>query len=218
MNNSKLQTAKSLYLKQHVDNPIDWWTWSEDAFQQAAKDKKVIFLSIGYSSCHWCHVMGHESFASEEVAEYVNENFICIKVDREEHPEVDQYYQKMAQMMSRQGGWPLSVFLTHEKKPIFIGTYFPLKDSQKVPSFLNVCKEIIKFFAAKQSTILETAKELETQISLLTKPKEQVSFDGHFPSASSLLKALEAYSDSLNGGYGKAPKFPQFAFFEAMIE
>jgi uncharacterized protein YyaL (SSP411 family) len=218
MKNSRLQSSQSLYLKQHQENPIDWWTWDEKAFQEAAKDKKVIFISIGYSSCHWCHVMGHESFSSEEVADYVNENFICIKVDREEHPEVDQYYQKMAQVMNRQGGWPLSVFLTHDKKPIFIGTYFPLKDTQNVPSFLNVCKEIIKYFAAKQSVILATAKDIQEQLEKIPLPKENVPFEGHFPSASSLLKALEAYADIQHGGYGKAPKFPQFAFFEAMIE
>lgn len=218
MKKSQLSDSNSLYLKQHVENPVDWWTWSNVAFEQAAKDKKVIFISIGYSSCHWCHVMSHESFSSEEVADYLNENFICIKVDREEHPEVDQYYQKMAQMMNRQGGWPLSVFLTHEKKPIFIGTYFPLKDTKNVPSFLNVTREIIKFFASKQTTILNTAKELETKIIHPLMPKESVAFEGHFPSASSLLKALEAYADTQNGGYGKAPKFPQFSFLEAMIE
>lgn len=218
MKKSKLDESKSLYLKQHVDNPVEWWPWCNQAFEQAAKDKKVIFLSIGYSSCHWCHVMNHESFSSEEVADYLNENFICIKVDREEHPEVDQYYQKMAQIMNRQGGWPLSVFLTHEKKPIFIGTYFPLTDQNKVPSFLNVSKEIIKFFAAKQSKIISDAKELESKMNLISEPKELVQFNGHFPSASGLLKALEAYADSEYGGFGKAPKFPQFSFYEAMIE
>lgn len=218
MKNSRLSQSNSLYLKQHMDNPIEWWPWCHEAFDEAAKDKKVIFISIGYSSCHWCHVMGHESFSSEEVADYLNENFISIKVDREEHPEVDQYYQKMAQLMNRQGGWPLSLFLTPDKKPIFIGTYFPLSDQNKVPSFLNVSKEIIKYFSTKQSNIFSTAKEIEESIALLPEPKEAVNFNGHFPSAASLLKALEAYADTEHGGYGKAPKFPQFAFYEAMIE
>lgn len=218
MKKSKLLDSKSLYLKQHVENPVDWWCWSDEAFNQATKDKKVIFISIGYSSCHWCHVMSHESFSSEEVADYLNENFICIKVDREEFPEVDQYYQKMAQFMNRQGGWPLSIFLTHDKKPIFIGTYFPLADQKNVPSFLNVTKEVIKYFSNKQSQILSSAKEIEEKIQLVTLPAEKVSFEGHFPSASSLLKALEAYADTKDGGYGKAPKFPQFSFLEAMIE
>lgn len=218
MKNTKLAESQSLYLKQHENSPIDWHLWGNEAFEIADKDKKVIFISIGYSSCHWCHVMNHESFSSHEVADYLNENFISIKVDREERPEVDQYFQKMAQVMNKQGGWPLSVFLTPDKKPIFIGTYFPMVDRNNVPSFLTLTKEIIKYFSHKQHEISQSAKLIEEKVTQVWMPKENVNFEGHFPSASSLLKALEAYSDQVNGGYGKAPKFPQFSFWEAMIE
>lgn len=218
MKNSKLALSQSLYLKQHFDSPIDWHTWSNEAFDMANKDKKVIFISIGYSSCHWCHVMNHESFSSLEVADYLNENFISIKVDREEHPDIDQYFQKMAQLMNKQGGWPLSIFLTPEKKPIFIGTYFPLQDRTNVPSFLSLTKEIIKYYALKKQDIINNAIKVEDKIKEQWLPKENVQFEGHFPSATSILKALQAYGDVVHGGYGKAPKFPQFSFWEAVIE
>lgn len=218
MKKSRLSQSQSLYLKQHTENTIDWWPWCNEAFEEAAKDKKVILISVGYSSCHWCHVMSHESFSSEEVGDYLNENFICIKVDREEYPDIDQYYQKTAQLMNKHGGWPLNIFLTPDKRPIFCGTYFPLKDRSNVPSFLTISKEIIKYFSQKQQDILKNAQDLESKIAMQVMPKEKVNFEGHFPSASNILKALLAYADQHNGGYGKAPRFPQFSFWEAVTE
>ncbi|MFX1464779.1 MAG: thioredoxin domain-containing protein, partial [Promethearchaeota archaeon] len=120
-----LSNEKSPYLLQHVKNPVDWYPWSETAFKKAKDENKPIFLSIGYSTCHWCHVMAHESFEDKEVAELMNEIFISIKVDREERPDIDKVYMTVCQMMTGSGGWPLTIIMTPDKKPFFAGTYFP---------------------------------------------------------------------------------------------
>lgn len=126
-NQNKLINEKSPYLLQHAHNPVDWYAWGEEAFQKAKQEKKPIFLSIGYSTCHWCHVMARESFSDEEVAKYLNEHFVSIKVDREERPDIDSVYMKVCQMMTGHGGWPLTIFMTPDKVPFFAGTYFPKK-------------------------------------------------------------------------------------------
>jgi len=122
---NRLIYEKSPYLLQHVENPVDWYTWGEEAFQKAKKEDKPIFLSIGYATCHWCHVMAHESFEDEEIAQVLNAYFIAIKVDREERPDIDKIYMSVCQAMTGRGGWPLSIFMTHEGKPFFAGAYFP---------------------------------------------------------------------------------------------
>ncbi len=125
-NLNRLSKEKSPYLLQHATNPVDWYPWGEEAFEKAKKENKPIFLSIGYSSCHWCHVMEHESFADEKVAAYMNEHFVNIKVDREERPDVDHVYMEVTRLFTRgRGGWPNTVLMTPEKKPFFAGTYFP---------------------------------------------------------------------------------------------
>jgi len=129
MKDNLLINETSLYLLQHAQNPVDWHAWNEEALGRAKKENKPIFLSVGYSSCHWCHVMAHESFENEEVAAMLNERFICIKVDREEHPGVDQFYMNVVQAMTGSGGWPLTVIMTPEKIPVFGGTYFPKNKS-----------------------------------------------------------------------------------------
>jgi len=125
MGENKLGNESSPYLLQHAQNPVDWYAWNEEALGRAKKENKPIFLSVGYSSCHWCHVMAHESFEDEETAKIMNENFVNIKVDREERPDLDDIYQKVCQMSTGQGGWPLSVFLTPDQRPFYDGTYFP---------------------------------------------------------------------------------------------
>ena len=122
---NRLSQEKSPYLLQHANNPIDWYPWGEEAFNKAEKEDKPIFLSIGYSTCHWCHVMAHESFEDEGVARYMNDHYVAIKVDREERPDIDSVYMKICQMMTGQGGWPLTIVMTPEKRPFFAGDLFP---------------------------------------------------------------------------------------------
>src|SRR5215471_5359606 len=143
---NRLAREKSPYLLQHQYNPVDWYAWSEEAFARARQENKPLFLSIGYSTCHWCHVMERESFESEEVAEFLNQNFVCIKVDREERPDVDKIYMTFVQSTTGQGGWPLNVFLTPELKPFYGGTYFPPDQRFGRPSFLQVLKQIAQLW------------------------------------------------------------------------
>ena len=126
---NRLKQEKSPYLLQHGENPVDWYPWGEEAFQRAAREDKPVFLSIGYSTCHWCHVMAHESFEDEEVAGLLNREFVCIKVDREERPDVDAVYMSVCQAVTGSGGWPLTIFMTPEQIPFFAGTYFPKRGS-----------------------------------------------------------------------------------------
>ena len=126
---NRLINEKSPYLKQHAYNPVDWYPWGEEAFEKAKKEDKPIFLSIGYSTCHWCHVMEKESFEDEEIVKILNENFVPVKVDREERPDIDSIYMNVCMMMTGHGGWPLTVFLTPDKKPFYAGTYFPKESS-----------------------------------------------------------------------------------------
>ena len=138
----RLARATSPYLLQHADNPVDWWEWSEEAFDEARRRALPIFLSIGYSACHWCHVMAHESFENDEIAAYLNENFVSIKVDREERPDIDSVYMDATVAMTGHGGWPMSVFLDHEGRPFYAGTYFPPEPRHQMSSFPQVLQAI----------------------------------------------------------------------------
>ena len=144
-----LANEKSPYLLQHAHNPVDWMPWGEAAFDKARKEEKPIFLSIGYSTCHWCHVMERESFESEEVAAILNEKFVCVKVDREERPDVDLTYMTYAQAVNGGGGWPLSVWLTPDLKPFFAGTYFPPEDRGGRMGFKSLCNKIARSVAGR---------------------------------------------------------------------
>ena len=135
---NRLAQEKSPYLRQHADNPVDWFPWGEEAFAKARAEQKPIFLSIGYSTCHWCHVMAHESFENPEIAALLNAGFVAIKIDREERPDVDRVYMTYVQAMTGSGGWPMSVWLTPELKPFFGGTYFPPEDRSGRPGFGSV--------------------------------------------------------------------------------
>ena len=135
---NRLAHETSPYLLQHANNPVDWYPWGPEALERAQREQKPIFLSIGYSACHWCHVMEHESFEDEKVAAALNERFVNIKVDREERPDLDQIYMAAVQLMTQHGGWPMSVWLTPDLKPFYGGTYFPPNDRQGMPSFLRV--------------------------------------------------------------------------------
>jgi uncharacterized protein YyaL (SSP411 family) len=214
MSENLLHLEKSLYLKQHAENPVHWLPYGPAALQKARDLNRPIFISIGYSSCHWCHVMAHESFEDEATAKLLNEHFISIKVDREEFPDLDHYYQLACNVTTGRGGWPLNVFLTPEAKPFFVGTYFPKKSQSGIPSFQDIIKHIMDLNQSNPKSIQETAENLVAEITKPNSEQKKIEFQGHFPAPSAILNALKNYADVANGGYGKAPKFPHFAFYE----
>lgn len=206
-----LSGETSPYLKQHMYNPVDWYPWGNDAFNKAKDENKPIFLSIGYSTCHWCHVMAHESFEDEKTAQYLNENFVSIKLDREERPDLDQIYQHVIQMMGRRGGWPLSIFMTPDKKPFFAGTYFPSVRKYGMDSFSEILEKIVNLYKKRRHDLVHTGNQVIDAL-------EKISLKSRTPSENEITKdmlqlamvSLEPSFDSLNGGFGGAPKFPNF--------
>src|SRR6059036_3673007 len=161
---NRLALEKSPYLLQHAHNPVDWFAWGDEAFAKAKREDKPIFLSIGYSTCHWCHVMERESFESEELAEFLNEHFVSIKVDREERPDVDKIYMTFVQSTTGSGGWPLNVFLTPDLKPFFGGTYFPPDNRYGRGSFLQVLQQINQVWQTRHSEITNSAQEIHARL------------------------------------------------------
>ncbi|MFB5647075.1 MAG: thioredoxin domain-containing protein, partial [Candidatus Nitrosomaritimum yanchengensis] len=157
MTKNHLSNETSPYLLQHANNPVHWYAWNDEALARAKKENKPIFLSIGYSACHWCHVMAHESFENEDVAQFMNENYVNIKVDREERPDIDDIYQKVCQIATGQGGWPLSIFLTPDQKPFYVGTYFPVLDSYGRPGFGSILRQLSQAWKEKPSDIEKSA-------------------------------------------------------------
>lgn len=215
---NRLHQEKSLYLKQHEKNPVHWWPYSKEAFLEAKNKNLPIFISIGYSSCHWCHVMAHESFENEATAQILNQNYINIKIDREEFPDVDSYYQKACQAFGGNGGWPLSVFLTPESEPMFVGTYFPNEPRNGMPSFNQVSTDLSNAYKNKDQKFLENARKAKEIINQKPIMGQKVDFSGHFPPPAAVLNALKEYQDNRYGSYGAAPKFPHFSFFEWALE
>ena len=218
MSENKLRFEKSLYLKQHAENPIHWWPYSQQALDKAKELNKLIFVSVGYSSCHWCHVMAHESFENVETAAFLNEHFISIKIDREEYPDLDHYYQTACSILTGRGGWPLSLFLTPDGKPFFAGTYFPKVARQGMPSFMEILKQVTDAWKSNPEQLQNTANQLVEEIKKPIELEKKVEFKGHFPAPSAIMNALKNYADEKNGGYGKAPKFPHFSFYEWACE
>src|SRR5438270_6634206 len=159
----------SPYLRQHANNPVDWYPWGPEALRQARQLDRPIFLSIGYSACHWCHVMEHESFEDPAIGKILNDNFIAIKVDREERPDLDQIYMTAVQLMTRHGGWPMSVFLTPDLKPFYGGTYFPPDDRHGMPSFRRVLDAVVQAWANKRELVAQQADDLTTHIHAATR-------------------------------------------------
>lgn len=216
---NRLKDEQSQYLRQHMNNPVHWWSYGPDAINEAQKTEKPIFLSVGYSTCHWCHVMAHESFEDSQTAKYLNEHFIPIKVDREEHPDLDQYYQLACQAVTGHGGWPLSAFTTPDLKPFFVGTYFPKTSaSPDRPTFMNVLENLKNTYEKNRGEIQKNAEHLEKVISEPPQISQKIEFQGHFPAPEAILRAIENYADKDYGGYGPEPKFPHFAFNEWAIE
>jgi uncharacterized protein len=198
----------SPYLLQHAHNPVNWYGWNDDALQKAKDENKPIFLSIGYSACHWCHVMAHESFENEDVAEFMNENFINIKVDREERPDIDDIYQKVCQIATGQGGWPLSLFLTPDQKPFYVGTYFPVLDSYGRPGFGSICRQLSQAWKEKPKDIEASAEKFTSALHKTEKVQTTKLERTILDEAAMNLFQL---GDASYGGFGSAPKFPNAA-------
>ena len=209
MAENKLINETSPYLLQHASNPVDWHAWNDEALQRAKDEKKPIFLSIGYSSCHWCHVMAHESFENDEVAKFMNENFVNIKVDREERPDIDDIYQKVCQIATGRGGWPLSIFLTPDQRPFYVGTYFPVLDSYGRPGFGSICRQLAQAWKEKPDDIKRSADNF---LSALQKT-ETVSTPSKLERVLLDEAAMNLFQlgDAVYGGFGSAPKFPNAA-------
>jgi len=205
---NRLKEESSPYLRQHAHNPVDWYPWGVEALSRARSEDKPILLSIGYSACHWCHVMEHESFENPEIASLMNANFINIKVDREERPDLDQIYQNVAQLMTRSGGWPLTVFLTPDLKPYFGATYFPPEDRQGRPGFPRVLQALSDAYQNDRASVTENARRLTDAIGQITATRTE----GHKrPDAASMRKVIDSLMKSVDwpdGGFGAAPKFP----------
>lgn len=204
---NRLIHETSPYLLQHAHNPVDWHAWGEDALERARREDKPILLSIGYSACHWCHVMEKESFEHEAIARLMNDNFINIKVDREERPDLDTIYMNAVQMMTGHGGWPMTVFLTPEGKPFYGGTYYPPTDRSGMPGFPRILISIAEAYRDKRDEIAESADSLLTHLKSLDSMQQQESELGaDIPdgAANQLLRML----DPDDGGFGRAPKFP----------
>lgn len=202
-----LKNQTSPYLLQHADNPVHWYPWCKEAFEKAKKEEKPIFLSIGYSTCHWCHVMAHESFEDTEIASILNENFVSIKVDKEERPDIDSIYMSVCQSLTGSGGWPTTIFMTPEQKPFFAGTYFPKNARWGSIGFLELLETIAKKWNQERDALLESANQI---LSLLE--KEASSHKNAVCSPEHIIEtALLIYNksfDKINGGFGQAPKFP----------
>src|SRR3989440_1200762 len=161
---NRLAKESSPYLLQHQNNPVDWFPWGSEAIEKAGRENKPIFLSIGYSTCHWCHVMERESFEDEKIGKFLNEHFVSIKVDREERPDVDKIYMTFVQSTTGSGGWPMSVFLTPDLKPFFGGTYFPPDNRYGRPSFLQLLQQIAQLWQERRDEIAASAAEIHTRL------------------------------------------------------
>jgi uncharacterized protein YyaL (SSP411 family) len=204
---NRLVHESSPYLKQHAHNPVDWYPWGTEALERARALDRPIFLSIGYSACHWCHVMEHESFEDAEVARILNESFVSIKVDREERPDLDQVYMTAVQLMTGQGGWPMSVFLTPQLRPFYGGTYFPPDERYGRPSFKRVLLSVVEAWRTRRSDIAQSSEELTRHVQLAGR----VERDDTALSADLIQWAVAALGrafDPMFGGFGAAPKFP----------
>lgn len=203
-----LREQSSPYLLQHADNPVDWYPWGREAFEKAESEDKPIFLSVGYSTCHWCHVMAHESFENKEIAEILNRYFVSVKVDREERPDVDSVYMSVCQALSGNGGWPMSIFMTAKQKPFFAGTYFPPTSRYGMIGFRDLLLTIADKWKSDRERLTETAENIVDQISTEkndTCEKER-KIDENMPKVA--VKMTCGSFDAEYGGFGQAPKFP----------
>jgi uncharacterized protein YyaL (SSP411 family) len=210
---NRLASATSPYLLQHKDNPVDWWEWGNDAFASARERDVPVLLSVGYAACHWCHVMAHESFEDPATAEVMNQRFVNIKVDREERPDVDSIYMEAVQTMTGQGGWPMTVWLDHDGRPFYAGTYFPDSPRHGMSSFSQVMDAVHTAWVERREDVAEQAERLVSAIS------REIP-GGAIPGAESLAGAydrIESSFDPVHAGFGGAPKFPQQPVLEFLL-
>ena len=210
---NQLKNQKSPYLKQHENNPVDWLPWNKNSLAKAKNERKPIFLSVGYASCHWCHVMAHESFESNDTAKVMNEKFVNIKVDREERPDLDSIFQKSLGILTgAQGGWPLSMFLDENAVPFTGGTYFPPEEMHGRPSFIQVLENVSKVYSENREKITNQISQLQLVFKELNRKNAVLKQDLE-PFAEKIIQ----YLDDENGGFKGAPKFPQFYVFETLF-
>jgi uncharacterized protein YyaL (SSP411 family) len=213
---NRLINEQSPYLRQHAHNPVDWYAWGPEALERAGTENKPIMLSIGYSACHWCHVMERESFENEAIARMINENFVPIKVDREERPDLDQIYMDAVQLITGRGGWPLTMFLAPDGRPFFGGTYYPPEDRQGMPGFPRILMAVSQAYRDKAKEVTNNLDKLTEALGALT---------NYVPTAGDLkpglavdsARALASHYDSINGGLGGAPKFPNTFVFSLFL-
>ena len=212
---NRLAQSTSPYLQQHADNPVDWWEWSEEAFGEARRRDVPVFLSIGYSACHWCHVMAHESFEDEPTAALMNERFVSIKVDREERPDVDSVYMQATVGLTGHGGWPMSVFLDHDGRPFYAGTYFPPQPRHQMPSFTQLLTAISETWTERRGDVLAAGARITEALTAVPLPTGDAS-----PQLTDLAVAVAALArdfDDPRGGFGGAPKFPPSMVLEFLL-
>ena len=205
---NKLINETSPYLLQHAHNPVEWYPWGDEAFKKAIAEDKPIFLSIGYSTCHWCHVMAHESFEDSEVSSILSKDFISIKVDREERPDIDSIYMKVAQVMTGSGGWPLTIIMTPQKKPFFAGTYFPKHEKYGRMGLIDLLQKVALKWDTEKDLLVNSGDTItEVILTHQNKPNDKdVTFNKDTIKKS--LDLLLATFDEQYGGFGSAPKFP----------
>jgi len=211
---NRLAQETSPYLLQHKHNPVDWWPWGPDALNEAKRTNKPILLSVGYAACHWCHVMAHESFEDDQVAAVMNRLFVNIKVDREERPDIDQIYMAALHHLGEQGGWPLTMFLTPGGQPVWGGTYFPKVSRYGRPGFLDIMEEIARLFRDEPQRIDHNRSALMTALTARTRPNTRTVVS--VAELDSAAVAIARAFDQVNGGLGRAPKFPQCAMLEVI--
>lgn len=203
---NRLANETSPYLLQHKDNPVDWYPWGEEAFEKAEKENKIIFLSIGYSTCHWCHIMERESFEDEKTAEVLNKDFVAIKVDREERPDLDTIYMAFCQAMTGSGGWPLNLFLTPKKVPFYAGTYFPKKSIYGQPAFVDLLNQVAKIWEENPAELFMHSEKARVAVASAFKPRGEEALSGEI--IRETYETLKSNYDEKYGGFSEKPKFP----------
>uniref|UniRef100_A0AAU1LWV9 Thioredoxin domain-containing protein n=1 Tax=Streptomyces sp. NBC_00148 TaxID=2903626 RepID=A0AAU1LWV9_9ACTN len=213
---NRLAGVTSPYLLQHADNPVDWWPWSPEAFEEARRRDVPVLLSVGYASCHWCHVMAHESFEDTAVAEYLNAHFVPVKVDREERPDVDAVYMEAVQAATGQGGWPMTVFLTADAEPFYFGTYFPPEPRHGMPAFRQVLEGVVAAWSDRREEVAEVAGRIVRDLAGRSLAAGEGGLPGEAELAQALLRLTRDY-DEKHGGFGGAPKFPPSMVIEFLL-
>ncbi|MFF4162161.1 thioredoxin domain-containing protein [Streptomyces sp. NPDC001741] len=213
---NRLAQTTSPYLRQHADNPVDWWPWSPEAFEEARRRGVPVLLSVGYASCHWCHVMAHESFEDTTVADYLNAHFVPVKVDREERPDVDAVYMEAVQAATGQGGWPMTVFLTADAEPFYFGTYFPPEPRHGMPSFQQVLEGVVAAWTDRREEVAEVAGRIVRDLAGRSLAAGGTELPGEPDLAQALLRLTRDY-DEKHGGFGGAPKFPPSMVIEFLL-